>query len=87
MQNSLNLSKQTKCLAPNYCCIEGVRKILLNIGTRGRGLFAVILALVAEELLTTSERRGGLLLVELAKSVSFVAEGELEGMEVTFSGF
>ncbi|MEH2042311.1 hypothetical protein [Nostoc sp.] len=73
----------------NYCCIEGVGKILLNIGTRGRGLFAVILALVAEELLIASERRGGLLLVlvELAKSLNWVAKGELEDMEVTFSGF
>ena len=62
-------------------------KILLNIGTRGRGLFAVILALVAEELLVTSERRGGLPLVELVKSLNWVAEDELEDMEVTFSGF
>lgn len=62
-------------------------KILLNIGTRGRGLFAVILALVAEELLVASERRGGLLLVELAKSLNWVAEGELEDIEVIFSGF
>lgn len=62
-------------------------KILLNIGTRGRGLFAVILALVAEELLVTSERRGGLLLVELAKSLNWVAEGEFEDIEVIFSGF
>ncbi|MEH2123097.1 hypothetical protein [Nostoc sp.] len=50
-------------------------------------MFAVILALVAEELLAASERRGGLLLVELAKSLNFAAEGELEDMEVTFSGF
>ncbi|MEH1811130.1 MAG: hypothetical protein V7K26_04435 [Nostoc sp.] len=62
-------------------------KILLNMGTRGRGLFAVILALAAEELLAASERRGGLLLVELAKSLNFIAVGELEDMEVTFSGF
>lgn len=57
------------------------------MGTRGRGLFAVILALAAEELLAASERRGGLLLVELAKSLNFIAVGELEDMEVTFSGF
>lgn len=62
-------------------------KILLNIGTRGRGLFAVILALVTEDLLVTSERRDGLLLVELVKSLNWVAGGELEDMEVTFSVF
>ncbi|WP_292775833.1 hypothetical protein [Nostoc sp. NMS9] len=44
---------------------------------------------MAEELLVASERRGGLLLVlvELAKSLNWLAEGELEDMEVTFSGF
>jgi hypothetical protein len=70
-----------------------VGKILLNIGTRGCGLVAVILALSAklalapEDLLTASERIGGLLLVELAKSLNWIAEGELEDMEVILSRF
>ncbi|MEH1969816.1 MAG: hypothetical protein RM347_019625 [Nostoc sp. ChiQUE02] len=62
-------------------------KILLNIGTRGLGLFAVILALAAEELLAASERIGGLLLVELAKSRNWLVEGEFEDMEVILSVF
>ncbi|WP_335042703.1 hypothetical protein [Nostoc sp.] len=68
-------------------------KILLNIGTRGFGLVAVILALSAilalapEELLTASERIGVLLLVELAKSLNWIAEGEFEEMEVILSVF
>ncbi|MCC5597957.1 hypothetical protein [Nostoc favosum] len=68
-------------MAPDYCCIEGVGKILLNIGIRSFGLVAVILALTPEELLAASERIGGLLLVELAKSLNWVAEGEFEDME------
>ncbi|MCC5663599.1 hypothetical protein LC653_06580 [Nostoc sp. CHAB 5784] len=62
-------------------------KILLNIGIRGCGLVAVILALTPEELLAASERIGGLLLVELAKSLNWVAEGEFEDMEVILSVF
>lgn len=60
-------------------------KILLKIGTRGFGLFAVILALEAsetEEFLAASERIGGLLLVELAKSLNWIAKGEFEDREV-----
>ncbi len=73
--------------------MEGVGKILLNIGTRGFGLVAVILALSAilelapEELLAASERIGGLLLVELAKSLNCIGESEFEDMEVIFSVF
>ncbi|MBC6429579.1 hypothetical protein FM036_01335 [Nostoc sp. HG1] len=68
-------------------------KILLNIGTRGFGLVAVILALSAilalapEELLDASERIGGLLLLELAKSLNWIAEGEFEDREVILSVF
>ncbi|MBG1243847.1 hypothetical protein [Nostoc sp. NZL] len=62
-------------------------KILLDIGTRGFGLVAVILALVPEELLAASESIGGLLLVELAKSLNWIAEDEFEDMEVIFSVF
>lgn len=62
-------------------------KILLNIGIRGFGLVAVILALTPEELLAASERIGGLLLVKLAKSLNWVAEGEFEDMEVILSVF
>ena len=62
-------------------------KILLNIGTRGCGLVAVILALAPEDLLATSEIIGGLLSVELAKSLSWIAEGEFEDMEVILSVF
>ncbi|MBE9103780.1 hypothetical protein IQ229_02105 [Nostoc cf. edaphicum LEGE 07299] len=45
------------------------------------------MALGTEELLAASKKRGGLLLVELAKSLNWVAEGEFEDMEVTFSEF
>ncbi len=68
-------------------------KILLNIGTRGCGLVAVILALSAkvalapEELLAASERICGLLLVELAKSLNWIAVAELKDMEVILSRF
>ncbi|MCC5626931.1 hypothetical protein LC613_01475 [Nostoc sphaeroides CHAB 2801] len=62
-------------------------KILLNIGSRGFGLVAVILALAPEELLPASESIGGLLLVELAKSLNWIAEAEFEDMEVIFSVF
>jgi hypothetical protein len=64
-----------------------VGKILLNIGIRGFGLVAVILALAPEELLDASERIGGLLLVELAKSLNWIAEGEFEDREVILSVF
>ncbi|MEH1847463.1 MAG: hypothetical protein V7L25_21380 [Nostoc sp.] len=57
-------------------------KILLNIGTRGLGLVTVIFALAAEELLAASERIGGLLLVEFAKSLNWIADGEFKDMEV-----
>ncbi|MCC5641649.1 hypothetical protein LC607_01475 [Nostoc sp. CHAB 5824] len=68
-------------------------KILLNIGTRGCSLVAVILALsailalVPEELLAASERIGDLLLVEFAKSLNWIAEDEFEDMEVILSVF
>ena len=64
-----------------------MRKILLNIGTLGSGLVAVIFALAVEELLAASERRGGLLLVELAKSLNWIAEDEFEDTEVVLSVF
>lgn len=83
----ISASESTKYLTANYCCIEGVGKILLNIGTRGLGLFSVILALVLEELLPASERIAGLLLVELAKSFNWIAEGEFEDIEVRLSVF
>ena len=90
---SISPNESTKYLDPDYCCIEGVGKILLNIGTRGFGLVAVILALSAilalapEELLAASESIGGLLLVELAKSLNSIAEGEFEDMEIILSVF
>ena len=68
-------------------------KILLNTGIRGFGLVAVILALLAilalapEELLDALERIGGLLSVELAKSLNWIAEGEFEDREVILSVF
>lgn len=46
-----------------------------------------MLALAPEELLAASERIGGLLLVELAKSLNWIAEGEFEDMEVILSVF
>ena len=84
---SISPNESTKYLAPDYCCIEGVGKILLDIGTRGFGLVAVILALAPEELLAVSERIAGLLLVELAKSLNWITEGEFEDMEVILSVF
>ncbi|MEH2446778.1 MAG: hypothetical protein V7K18_13590 [Nostoc sp.] len=51
-------------------------KILLNIGTRGFGLVAVILASETEEFLAASERIGSLLLVELVKSLNWIAKDE-----------
>jgi hypothetical protein len=63
-----------------------VGKILLNIGILGLGLFAVTLALAAE-LLDASETIGGLLLVELAKSLNWITEGEFEDTEVILSVF
>jgi hypothetical protein len=71
----------------NYCCIEGVGKILLNIGSRGFGLVSVILALAAEGLLVTSETIVGLLLVELAESFSGIAADEFEDRELILSVF
>ncbi|MEH1782005.1 MAG: hypothetical protein V7L26_23430 [Nostoc sp.] len=63
-------------------------KIRLDIGTRSLGLFSVILALVAEELLDdASERIDDLLLVELAKSLNWIVEDEFEDMEVILSVF
>ncbi len=76
-----------KILATDYCCIEGVRKILLDTGIRTFGLVAVILALAVEELLVASERIAGLLLVELAKSLNGIAGGEFEDMELGLSVF
>lgn len=57
-------------------------KILLNIGTRAFGLVAVILALETEEFLAGSERIGGLLLVELVKSLNWIAKDEFEDREL-----
>ncbi|MEH2050581.1 hypothetical protein [Nostoc sp.] len=63
-------------------------KILLEIGTRSLGLFSVILALAAEELLDdASETIDDLLLVELAKSLNWIVEDEFEDMEVILSVF
>ncbi|MEH1786045.1 MAG: hypothetical protein V7K67_10980 [Nostoc sp.] len=63
-------------------------KIRLDIGTRSLGLFSVILALAAEELLDdASERIDDLLLVELAKSLNWIVEDEFEDMEVILSVF
>ncbi|MEH1826097.1 hypothetical protein FD723_09530 [Nostoc sp. C052] len=63
-------------------------KILLEIGTRSLGLFPVILALAAEELLDdASERIDDLLLLELAKSLNWIVEDEFEDMEVILSVF
>jgi hypothetical protein len=45
------------------------------------------LALASEEFLAASDRIGGLLLVELAKSLNWIAEGEFEDMEVILSVF
>lgn len=45
------------------------------------------MALAAEELLTASARIGGLVLVELAKSLNGIAEGEFEDMELILSVF
>ncbi|MEH1852112.1 MAG: hypothetical protein V7L11_10590 [Nostoc sp.] len=63
-------------------------KILLEIGTRSLGLFSVILALAAEELLDdASETIDDLLLVELAKSLNWIVEDEFEDVEVILSVF
>ncbi|MEH1921311.1 hypothetical protein [Nostoc sp.] len=63
-------------------------KILLEIGTRSLGLFSVILALAAEELLDdASETIDDLLLVELAKSLNWIVEDEFEDMELILSVF
>ncbi|MEH1823312.1 MAG: hypothetical protein V7L31_30290 [Nostoc sp.] len=63
-------------------------KILLDIGTRSLGLFSVILALAAEELLDdASETIDDLLLVELAKSLNWIVEDEFEDMELILSVF
>ncbi|MEH1769658.1 hypothetical protein [Nostoc sp.] len=63
-------------------------KILLEIGTRSLGLFSVILALAAEELLDdASETIDDLLLVELARSLNWIVEGEFEDVEVILSIF
>jgi hypothetical protein len=64
-----------------------VGKILLNIGSRGFGFVAAIFALTAEELLLTSERIVGLLLVELGESLNGIAKGEFEDTELIFSVF
>jgi len=45
------------------------------------------LALAAEELLAASARIGGLLLVESAKSLNWIAEGEFEDVELTLLVF
>ncbi|MBN3909928.1 MAG: hypothetical protein HWQ35_26330 [Nostoc sp. NMS1] len=62
-------------------------KILLNIGSRGSGFVAVILALAAEELLLASDTIVCLLLVELAESLNGIAEGEFEDTELILSVF
>ncbi|ODG98916.1 hypothetical protein A4S05_06815 [Nostoc sp. KVJ20] len=64
-----------------------MRKILLNIGTLGSGLVAVIFVVAVEELSAASERIGGLLLVESAKSLNWIAEDEFEDTEVVLSVF
>ncbi len=75
-------NKQTKCLAADYCCIEGEGKTLLNIGIRGSDLVVAMLALEAEELLTASVKIGDSLLIELAESLNSMAGGGSEDMEL-----
>ncbi|MEH2192432.1 MAG: hypothetical protein V7K98_07285 [Nostoc sp.] len=71
----------------DYCCIEAVGKILLDIGIRCFGLVSVILTLAAEELLVTSERIVDFLLVEFAESLNGIVEDEFEDTEVILSVF
>lgn len=73
-------------LAVDYCCIEAVGKILLDIGIRCFGLVSVILIL-AEDLLVTSETMVGLLLVEFAESLNGIVEDEFEDTELILSVF